>query len=110
MCSEAESDSCFFVSNRLLEQHTQYRLETSFSASFTHIRFAICSKTQFSIEDTEIVVECFRYEFERFAISKLEWLSKFEIENGCSKSDFPFSVVFVYTKNTGTSEPRYCRW
>ena len=99
MSSEAESDLCFSVLNRLLERCAQYRLETKLLASFTQIRFEILSKTQFRTENIETIVECFSCEFGRFALSKLGWLSKVELENGRTTSDFPFSVVFVYTKN-----------
>ena len=99
MSSEAESDLCFSVLNRLLEKCAQYRVETKLLASFTQIRFAILSKTQFRTENIETIVECFSCEFERFALSKLGWLPKVELENGRTASDFPFSVVFVYTKN-----------
>lgn len=71
-------------------------MERKCLASFTHIRFAIHSKTQFRTEGIgiEAIVECFGCDFERFALSKLGWLLKFEIENGCTTSAFPFSVVF----------------
>lgn len=75
--------------------------------SFTHIRFAIRSKKQFRTEDIETIVECFNSEFEKYALSKLGWLSKFDIENGRTTFDFPFSVVFVYSKNTGAGESRH---
>lgn len=81
--------------------------------SFTHIRFAICSKKLFRTEDIETIVKCFGCEFERFALSKLGWLPKIGIESCRTTSDFPFSAVFVYSKNTGASEPAYviyCSW
>ena len=45
--------------------------------------------------------------FEKYSWSKLGWLSKFDIENRRTKSDFPFSVVFVYSKNTDAGESRH---
>ena len=84
----------------------QHELETKFLTSFTHIRFAICSKKQFRTEDIETIVECFSSKFEKYALSKLGWLSKLDIENGRTTSDFPFSVVSVYSKSTGAGESR----
>ena len=80
--NEAESDFCLSVPNQLLEKYAQDRLETKCLVSFTHIRFAICSKMQFTTEDIETIFECLGCEVERCALSKLGWLSKFEIENG----------------------------
>ena len=98
---------CFSVSNQELEKHKgQHELETKFLTSFTHIRFAICSKKQFRTEDVETIVEGFSSKFEKYALSKLGWLLKLDIENGRTTSDFPFSVVSVYSKNTGTGESR----
>ena len=59
---------------------------------------------QFRTEDIETIVKCFGSEFERYAPSKLVWLSKFEIQNVRTTSDFPISVVSIYTKNTGACE------
>ena len=38
-------------------------------------------------------------EFERFAMSRLKWTSKPKIESGCITLYFPFSFVFVYSKD-----------
>ena len=81
-------------------------METKFLTSFTHIRFAICSKKQFRTENIESILECFCSKFEKYALSKIGWLSKLDIENGRITSDFPFSVFSVYSKNTGTGESR----
>lgn len=59
-----------------------------FLASFTYIRFAIHLKTQFRTDEIETTVECFCCEFENFALSKLGWLTKFEIENSGTKVGF----------------------
>lgn len=64
-------------------------------------------KTQFRTDEIETIVACFGCEFKKFALSRIGWLTKFEIENSGTRSDFPFSVVFVYIKNTRTTEPTY---
>ena len=107
--SEAESDFCFPVSNLLPEKYARYSLETKFLASFTHICFSICSKSQFGTEDIETIAECFDSKFESFALSRLGWLLRFKIENGRTTSGFPISVVFIYTKNTSFRVLRFGR-
>ena len=108
MCSEAEPDFCFFVLNQLLEKYKGWlELEAKFWTSFTHIQFAIHSKKQFRIDDIETTFECSSSEFEKYALSKLGWLSKFDIENRRTTFDFPFSVVFVCCKDTAAGKSRH---
>lgn len=82
-------------------------METKFLTSFTHIRFAICSKKQFRTENIETILECFCSKFEKYALSKLGWLSKFDTENRRTTFDFPFSVVFVCCKDTAAGKSRH---
>ena len=83
------------------------QIETKFSASYHQIRIVIRSKTQFRTEDIEYIVECLNEEFERFAMTRLEWISKTKIDSGLITTDFPFCVVFVYSKNNN-NDSRYC--
>ena len=57
--------------------------------------------------DIECIIECLNEEFERFAMSRLKWISKPTIECGRITPDFPLSVVFVYSNNNN-NESRYC--
>ena len=54
--------------------------------------------------DIEYIFE----EFERFAMSRLKWISKPKIESGRITPDFPFSVFFVYSKNNNNMSR--CFW
>ena len=65
------------------------------------------SDRKFSAEDIECIAECFNEQFERFSMSRLKWISKPKIENSLITTDFPFSIVFVYSKNNN-NESRYC--
>ena len=62
-------------------------------------RIAIRSKKQLRTDDIEHIVEFLNEEFEKYAMSRLKWTSKPEFESGLISPNFPFSVVFVYTKN-----------
>ena len=90
----------------ILEKYKE-QIEAKFSASYHQIRIVIRSKTQFRTEDIEYIIECLNEEFERFAMSRLEWISKTEIDSGLITTDFLFSVVFVYSKNNN-SDSRCC--
>ena len=60
--------------------------------------------------DNKYIVECLNKEFEKFAMSRLKWISKHKTESGCITLDFAFSgffSVFVYSKNNN-NESRYC--
>ena len=92
---QAEPDFCFSDSNLMLENY-KGQIETKFSASYYQIRNVI-----------EYIAECLNEEFEKFAMSRLKWISKPQIESGCITSDFPFSVIFVYNKNND-NESRHC--
>ena len=73
------------------------------------MRIAIFLKKLFRTEDIENIIECLNEEFERYAMSRLKWISKPKIENGRITPDFPFSVVFVYSKDYfNKNESRYC--
>ena len=50
-------------------------------------------------EDIKNIIECLNEEFEKFATSRLKWISKLKIESGRIISAFPFSAAFVYSKN-----------
>ena len=63
------------------------------------MRIAICSEKRFMAEDIKNIIECLNEEFEKFATSRLKWISKLKIESGRITSAFPFSAVFVYSKN-----------
>ena len=66
----------------------------------------MCSKKQFRADDIEYIVGCLNKEFERLVMSRFKWISKPKIESGRITPDFPFSVVFVYCKNSNI-ESRY---
>ena len=100
---QAESDFCFSVSNLLLEKY-KGQIETKFSHQ---MRNAIHSKKQLRTEEIKYIVECLNEEFKRFAMSRLKWISKSKIESGRIVPDFPFSVVFAYSKNNN-KEFIYC--
>ena len=51
---------------------------------------------QFRKDDIETIVKCFGSEFERYAPSKLVWLSKFEIENVRTTSERLASLRYGY--------------
>ena len=72
------------------------------------MRIAICSRKQFRTEDIENIIECLNERFQRFAMSRLKWSSKPKIESGRITLGFPFSVVFVYSKNNDNNEFRLC--
>ena len=40
-------------------------------------------------------------------MSRLKWISKLKIESSLITADFPFNVVFVYSKSNN-NESRYC--
>ena len=63
------------------------------------MRIAIRSIKQFRTEDIKYITECLNEEFERLGMSRLKLISKSKIKCGCITSDFPFSVVFVYSKS-----------
>ena len=63
------------------------------------MRISICSKKRFMTEDIKNIIECLNEEFEKFATSRLKWISKLKVESGHITSAFPFSAVFVYSKN-----------
>ena len=54
---------------------------------------------QFRTKDIKYILECLNEEFGRFAMSRLKGISKPKIERGCITPNFPFSVVFIYSKN-----------
>ena len=72
---QAVSDFCFSLSNLLLEKY-KGQIKTKFSASYHQIRIAICAKKQFRTVNIDYIVECLNKEFERFAMSRLKWISK----------------------------------
>ena len=86
------------VSNSLFKNYKE-RIETKFSVSYQYKRIAIRSKKQLRTGDIEHIVEFLNEEFEKYAMSRLKWTSKPEFESGLISPNFPFSVVFVYTKN-----------
>ena len=92
---QAEPDFCFRDSNLMLEKYKE-QIETKFSASYYQMRNVI-----------EYIAECLNEEFEKFAMSRLKWISKPQIESGCITSDFPFGAIFVYNKNND-NESRHC--
>ena len=47
------------------------------------MRIAILSKEQFRTKDIEYIADCLNEEFEKFAMSRLKWVSKPKIESGC---------------------------
>ena len=77
---QAESDFYFSVSNLLLEK-CKGQTETNFPASYHQMRIAIRSKKQFTTDDIKYIFECLNDEFERFALSRLKWISKPKIES-----------------------------
>ena len=103
---QAESDFCFSVSNLMLKKY-KGQIETKRSTFYHQMRIAIHSKKQFRSKDIEYIVQCLNEEFDRFPKSRFKWILKTKIESRRVKSDFLFSVVFVYSKNNN-NESRYC--
>ena len=75
---------CFSVSNLMLEKYIG-QIEKKFSAFYYQMRVATLSKKQFRTED---IAECLNEEFEKFAKSRLKWISKPTIESGHITSNF----------------------
>ena len=82
----------------LLEKYKE-QTETKFSASYHQMMIAICSKKQFRTADIEYIVECLNEEFERFAMSRLKWISKPKIESGRILQIF-YLVLFLFIVRT----------
>ena len=89
-----QSVICVALLNSMYKKQ-KAQIQTKFSASYQYMRIAICSKRLFRTEDIKNFVECLNDEFQKYAMSKLKWVSKPKIESGCIAPDFPFSVVFV---------------
>ena len=87
----AESDFCFSVSNLMLEKYIG-QIETKFSAFYYQMRVATHSKKQFRTED---IAECLNEEFEKFAKSRLKWISKPTIGSGHITSNFLLGLFYL---------------
>ena len=69
----------------------------------------ITLQKHFKTEYIKYIVECLNEEFERYVMVRLKWKSKPKIESALIILNFPFSVVFVYSKNYfNNNESRYC--
>ena len=69
----------------------------------------ITLQKHFKIEYIKYIVECLNEEFERYVMVRLKWTSKPKIESALIILNFPFSVIFVYSKNYfNNNESRYC--
>ena len=112
MASVTESDFFMAVSNLLHEKykHMVQRTDSDQIFSFFSVH-ENCNllKKLFRTEDIENIVECLNDEFEEYTMSRMKWASKPKIGSSRVTPNFPFSVVFVYSKDYfSNSESRYC--